>query len=133
MLRNKNGILKESSIFSYVPKSNMIYINPALRLQLSPCEFVRELGLFCKEINIKEVLLLKTERNNIFIEKIVSEIKNMKDWTGPRICVLNNVKRIIDKDDQRVILNDFHILPTSGHAGIRGCTITSRSIIFGQD
>lgn len=30
-----------------------------------------------------------------------------------------DVERIENKDDRKVILNDFHLLPTSGHAGIR--------------
>lgn len=49
----------------------------------------------------------------------MTEIKLYKNWTGPRLCILNDVKIIENKDDQKVILNDFHLLPTSGHAGIR--------------
>lgn len=43
----------------------------------------------------------------------------MKKCSGPRICKLKGIKRISDHDTKCVILNDYHILPTSGHAGIR--------------
>lgn len=33
--------------------------------------------------------------------------------------IRKGVQRINNENDKRVILNDFHLLPTSGHAGIR--------------
>ena len=37
---------------------------------------------------------------------------------GPCVLVIKGVKKIIDADEKRIILNDFHLLPTSGHAGM---------------
>lgn len=47
------------------------------------------------------------------------EIKTSTDWSGIRICILKGVRRTDDAADRRVILNDFHLLPTNGYAGIR--------------
>lgn len=46
----------------------------------------------------------------------------MKNRKGPRVCIINNVKTIYNNDDRKVILNDFHLLPSSGHAGMRRMT-----------
>lgn len=37
---------------------------------------------------------------------------------SPRFLITKEVKRITDKDEIITILNDFHLLPTSGHSGI---------------
>lgn len=66
-----------------------------------------------------ELIFIRSKIYDEFIKKVVTEIKLYKNWTGPRLCILNDVKIIENKDDQKVILNDFHLLPTSGHAGIR--------------
>ena len=35
------------------------------------------------------------------------------------MCIVRGAKRITNKNDKCIILNDFHILPIGGHAGIR--------------
>lgn len=68
---------------------------------------------------IKELCIIKSENNQSFIAQIINEIRERKDWSGPQICELKSVQRINNVDDRRVIINDFHLLPTSGHAGIK--------------
>lgn len=118
-LRKNKQIELENEIFCYAPSKMSLYINPAARSQLTPAAFVRELKLFCKEINVHELIFVRCEKYDEFIKKLVNEVQINKNWSGPRLCILNNIKRIEDKDDQKVILNDFHLLPSSGHAGIR--------------
>lgn len=43
-------------------------------------------------------------------------MSHLKDF--PKLLVIKDVTRITDKDTKTVILNDFHLLPTSGHAGV---------------
>lgn len=57
---------------------NTTYINPASRSQLTPAAFVRELGEFCKSIQVDEIYFLKNNNNDIFIKKLANEIKNNK-------------------------------------------------------
>lgn len=118
-IMKKNLITEENNIFAYVSSKQTIYINPASRSQWTRADFVRELGKFCKLLKIDEIYLIKEANNKSFVEKLIKEVKENKKWTGPRFCVLNSVERIEDKDDKRCILNDFHLLPTSGHAGKR--------------
>jgi hypothetical protein len=115
---NKSEV-KESKTLIYVEKIKVLYMKPFIPLQTTRAAFVRELGEKCKEWNIEEIIIIKNENNNIFVEKLAHEIKKNKDWTGPRLCVLKDIIKINDKDDKKIILNDFHLLPSSGHAGIR--------------
>lgn len=117
----KNGVInKESKTFIYVPNERAIYVKyVSSSSQISQVEFVKELQDFCKSINITEIYLIKSNKNNIFIEKLLNEIEKIKEWNGPQLHIVKDVHRIENKDDKRVILNDFHLLPTSGHAGVR--------------
>lgn len=122
-IKRDNNKIKESKSLMFVPQLNKIFIKPFSQSQRTRVDFARELVQMCEEFNIKEIYIVKNKYNNIFIEKLLKTMNEMKDVTGPhpRLNVLNNnnIKRINDKDDRRVIINDFHILPTSGHAGIR--------------
>lgn len=129
-LRVLNKITNENNIFSYVPSKKTIFINPTSRAQITRAEFVGELGKFCKLINVDEIYLIKNNENGTFVEQITSQIRNIKNWSGPRLCIIKGVQRIFNKDTQRVILNDFHLLPTSGHAGIRRMTNNIKKYYF---
>lgn len=39
---------------------------------------------------------------------------------SPIIVIGKNIRQGDDEHDRRIIINDFHILPTTGHAGIKG-------------
>uniref|UniRef100_A0A2H1WJL1 RNA-directed DNA polymerase n=1 Tax=Spodoptera frugiperda TaxID=7108 RepID=A0A2H1WJL1_SPOFR len=110
-IRKLKNINYESAAFCYIPDKKTIYIkckdSPS---QITPAEFVRELDMFCKHISINELYFIVTKTNDIFVRKLLQEIKHYAS---------TSISRIDNKDDQKVILNDFHLLPTSGHAGIR--------------
>ena len=118
-LRKVNKVEYESNSMVYVPIKMSIYIKPFSPLQMTPDAFVRELGELCRDCNIQEIYFIKNKNNKVFIDKLAQEINNDKKWTSPRLNILQDVEKIYEKDDRKVILNDFHLLPTSGHAGIR--------------
>lgn len=92
---------------------------------------MRDLIFLSKKYAITEICVLRNEDNKRFIKDLTEDINNRKKWPGPRFCILNKVQRINNMDNRRVILNDFHILPTSGHAGIRRMTNNIKNTIFG--
>lgn len=118
-LQKQGSISYANDIFVYDSNQLTLFINPSAQSQLTPAAFVREMCKFCDKFNIKQIYFLKNKNNTIFIEKLTSEIKRTTNWKGPTVCILKDVERIDNEDDRRVILNDFHLLPTSGHAGIR--------------
>lgn len=118
-LKMESAIKNRSKTLYYAPSKTSIYINSSSPSRRTRAEFVRELEEFCKMCKIETIYFVKNRTNYVFIEKLAQEINNTRTWTGPRLYVLKDVIKINDKDDKKVILNDFHLLPTSGHAGIR--------------
>lgn len=121
-LKKDNKIEKESECFAYVPTKMLLCINLNFRAQFSRVEFVTKLEKFCKTIKIEEICVIKNEENEKFIKSLCNELKSLKSWTGPRICILRGVQRISDDNVKKFIMHDFHLLPTSGHAGVRRMT-----------
>lgn len=114
--------VEEEECFVYVPSKMVLCINLGFRLHFSRAEFATKLKEFCERIKIKELCIVKDNKNDEFIKGLCSEIKSREEWTGPRICVLKGVKRIFDEREKEFILNDYHLLPTSGHAGMTRMT-----------
>lgn len=108
----------EDECFVYVKDKMMLCVNLSFKMRFSRAEFVIKLKEICTRIKINELCIVKDDKNNEFIRGICGEIKSLKEWTGPRICVLRGIERIYDDRDKQFILNDYHLLPTSGHAGI---------------
>ena len=59
---------------------------------------------------------MKAKENIDFI-KYLSQHKTSLLNYGLKINIINNVTQIDDKETKQLILNDFHSLPTGGHAG----------------
>ncbi|CAG4993640.1 unnamed protein product [Colias eurytheme] len=116
------NVHSKEKTFMYTPSRNMVTMNPNSRSWLKRAFAVRELEQFCNKENIQELCIIKNERNEKLIKELAQEVKNINKWQGPRICIIKGVVKIENMDDKKVILNDFHILPSSGHAGIRRMT-----------
>lgn len=124
MLRNTNykKIFSKSRNVMYVPENSSIYVNYESLSASSRDELSKDVVTFCIEKGIKEVIILKNRYNVNFITRMAQYLKensrslHREDF---KMCVVKDVQRIEDRDEKRIILNDFHILPTSGHAGIR--------------
>ncbi|KAG6453944.1 hypothetical protein O3G_MSEX008407 [Manduca sexta] len=118
-LRDNDMITDVFECFEFSTERKIIYINLDFKAHFTRAEFVQKLSLFCDKLRIDEVCMIKTDNNIDFIKSVCDEISNLEKWSGPRICILRGVKRISDDKEKRIIMNDFHILPTSGHAGVR--------------
>lgn len=118
--------------FTYVPSKSSIYLNTCTisRSSISRDELVRDLLFLCNKLAINEICVVRNENNKKFINELTKHINNREKWPGPRICIVNNVQRINNLDNRRVILNDFHLLPTSGHAGVRRMTNNIKKYYF---
>lgn len=117
-IRKKENKVQERGCFVFLESKMLLCINLSFRLHFSRAEFATKLKEFCEEINIRELCIVKNDKNDKFIKGLCSEIKSLKQWTGPRLCVLKGVERIYDEKVKQFILNDYHLLPTSGHAGM---------------
>lgn len=110
---HKDIVIAENLIFA--PHKSAIFLNTR---SLSTVKvLVRDLETLCKKLNIIELLIVKNRANEYNIKLLASAMKELS-IRAPRLLVTKEVQRIIDDDDIKVILNDFHLLPTSGHAGV---------------
>lgn len=117
--RKHNLITAEAECFALNESRRILYINLSFKALYTRAVFVQKLKKFCNERNIKEIYIIKDKENALFIKNINDEIQRLKVWSGPRICILKGVKRIDNDEEKALILHDFHLLPTSGHAGVR--------------
>lgn len=111
--------MQMSAKFAYSSSKSVIYVNPSFRSYCARDAFVRELCKLCKRIGIHKIYIIKNASNEKLVDELTRFIRDTPTWSGPQLYILKGVKRISDDDTKRVILNDYHMLPTSGHAGIR--------------
>lgn len=78
---------------------------------------LRALIQMCAQKNIKELVLVKNNKNQPIIEEIRKDPKIFKE-RDIKICIVQDKQNIADEKLRRIIINDFHMLPTGGHAGI---------------
>ncbi|KAG7310106.1 hypothetical protein JYU34_004645 [Plutella xylostella] len=118
-LNKQNMITKKDEYLNYIESKGIISVDLDFKAQMSRAEFVKKLSLMCEDIGIKEICIVKYVENVNFIREICEEVNSIKNWSGPRICIIRGIKKIIDENEKKFIINDFHLLPTSGHSGMR--------------
>lgn len=121
-LKQTDCITSQNDFIIYSPSLMTVCIKPSSRSCTKRAFLARELDTFCNTQNIKEICILHNDDTASIITELAQCINKYGTGSGPRLCIIKGVKKINNKDDQRVILNDFHLLPTSGHAGIRRMT-----------
>lgn len=107
---------KHYNEFIYNEISQIIYFNLDFRSTLDLGTKLRNLGNMCRENKIKEICIVKNALNNELIKKL-SRYKDMIVNNGMKISIVKGVKSIEKEEVRQLILNDFHNLPTGGHAG----------------
>lgn len=115
----KKNITYEKECLSYEESTYSIYINLNYMSHFTRVEFANLLSDFCNKLNIKRLCIIKDEKNVEFIKQLINEIKSRQQWSGPHINILRGVKRIYSNEEKICILHDYHLLPTSGHAGVQ--------------
>lgn len=78
---------------------------------------LKDLQISCAQLEINELIIIKNDCALLIIKEIAKYIRNFKSY-GIKISILNDTRTINDLPTRQLILNDFHLLPTGGHAGI---------------
>lgn len=115
----RKKITYEKECFAYEESTLILYINLNYMSYFTRVEFANILSNFCNKMNIKELCIMKNEGNLEFLKNLLEEVKSREKWSGPQINILRGIKRIYSTDEIACILHDYHLLPTSGHAGVR--------------
>lgn len=125
--RNKNNPERSNlnssnntKYFFYDVNSQIIYFNQEYQSMSALGASLRSLDEFCANNQITELCIVKNAENSKFLKAFINEKKliNRSSKTKTKICIIKDVKMIDDFETRQLILNDFHNLPTGGHAGI---------------
>lgn len=106
----------------YDASSLIIYYNWSSQSASDLRESLRELQSICAQHNISELIIIKDKQGaptlvTSFIKEI-GKYANILTSSNVKLSILSNVRTIDDLPTRQLILNDFHILPTGGHAGV---------------
>lgn len=78
---------------------------------------LRHLQTICKKYDIPEIIIIKNKKCALLLNEILKFPNEVKK-SGIKITIVRDVTNISDLETRQLILNDFHLLPTGGHAGI---------------
>lgn len=95
-----------------------IYLKQNPRSMSSLRETLRDLKNVSEEYKIPELIIIKNEKGaSTLLNEILRNINEFRN-AGIKISVISSVQKIVDLETRKIILNDFHLLPTGGHTGI---------------
>lgn len=114
---NKRLYFKKNNI-AYDEISQILYLiwtdswsASTLRASLKDCQ------KWCARNKLNELIIVKNKEAIAIIDEII-KMSDTFTKAGTKISILSNVRTINDLPTRKLILNDFHVLPTGGHAGI---------------
>lgn len=109
----KEGCISNDDIV-YDKKARILFTKQEVRSALSLAPKWRTLAKFCNNNEIEELSILKNE----LAKENIKALAQTMNCFNVKLSIIQNAKRITDKDTKQLIMNDFHMIPTGGHAGI---------------
>lgn len=97
--------------------SQILYLNQNPRSARALDASLRDLRIICAKYKIPELCIIKTDESELLIQNLAKETGKLLN-AGLRICIIKSKKVIDDYESKQLILNDFHMLASGGHAGI---------------
>lgn len=101
----------------YDLNEQVIYLKQNSRSASAFGASLRDLKYACMKYKIPELCIIKKSNCADLLNKLV-KFKDELLKANIKICVIKDIQTITNKELRQLILNDFHILPTGGHAGI---------------
>lgn len=121
MLNNKveDILISKNRNLCYCKSKDSVLASQSSLSVNSRDDLLKELAIMCKDLDIEEITVIKKRENKAFIEWLAKIIAKNEYSNLPRICIVKDVQRIYTEEEKKVIMNDFHLLPSSGHVGVR--------------
>lgn len=129
-MEGQDVVIGPNKVLAYIPKWNCILWkvtkdNTETR-STSCCDMLlRDVQKICGPMNIKKLFMRKTELQKLMVGQPDKNINSVKKFINAQfkesdvtIEILKDIKCIDDPKTKKQIINDYHILPTSGHAGV---------------
>jgi hypothetical protein len=118
ILEKYRNITIRAQTAAYIIEKSTVYLFwPTSGGALERISVLQDMVTLCSKVNIKELVLLRN-KNNEEVMRLLKNIRELLQKKGIRVNILKDIKEIRDDATKQLILNDFHIIPTSGHAGV---------------
>ena len=128
-IKGQDIVLGPNRVLAYVPGRNyIIMVKPTDSTTACLTSFgkmlLKDVQSICGPMEIKNLFIFKREIMKLSVGRPKSNLNNKKilkelfEGGNISIKILENQSKVEDPAMKRLILNDDHILPTSGHAGI---------------
>jgi RNase H-like domain found in reverse transcriptase/Reverse transcriptase (RNA-dependent DNA polymerase)/Integrase zinc binding domain/Integrase core domain/Retroviral aspartyl protease len=78
---------------------------------------------FCMAHRIRDLVIIDNEENRN-LKKSLGVIRRALEVSEIFVSIVDGIKLVRDESERKLILNDFHMLPTGGHAGVTRMTKT---------
>lgn len=120
MLRNNKGGKNDtkSKFFIYDVNKCTIFMKQPSLSSTNLDASLKDLFSICYTYNIKEILIIKNDKTSLLIKELL-KVKDKFKLAKINVSIVQDVRNINDKEMRQLILNDFHMLPTGGHVGIK--------------
>jgi hypothetical protein len=127
--KHRNFTLRSQTV-TFIDETSSIYLNlPVFGAALERISVLQDMVKLCQELKIGELAIVKNKKNEPVIRLLKHVHKNLKE-ARVTVYILHDVREINDEQTKKLILNDFHFLPTSGHAGVNRMTKNIRKYYF---
>lgn len=117
-LKNFHGYDCKLGNLICVKDARKIYLLRDPRSTLNLGKTLRDLNILCEKYEIPEIIIIKNKDSALLLKELVKFSTQIKN-SHTKISIIKDVNNISDLETRHIILNDYHILPTGGHAGIR--------------
>jgi Integrase zinc binding domain/Integrase core domain len=122
-------IVGSNKLLAYIVKKNcLILVKPPDSTTARSASFgkvlLRDVHQICGPLKIEKLFIMKRELDKLSVGRPKNSLNNKKllgdlfKEENIKIYVLKDKIKIEDPSTIKLLLNDYHLLPTSGHAGI---------------
>lgn len=116
LINNRNHIYKIGN-FICIRDIQTIYMKQDTRSTSALRASLRDLKDICIKSSIPELFIVKNKEGASLLKELLKVLNEFKK-NNIKLTIIKNIQPITDLETRQIILNDFHILPTGGHAGV---------------
>lgn len=117
--KGQKNDLKLGNLFFDVKQRKIYISDEESRSVIARNALLRDLTAMCTKYKIPELIIKKGAHPlSLKLFKYITKCSHEIKKAGIKISILNDPKFIEDEETRKLIINDFHLLNSGGHAGI---------------
>lgn len=117
-VKQQNGSTCSKQVL-YDAENNVIFMKEVPKSMYKLRLSLKALQKLCSQHELPNLMIFKQKNEEWpFVLNMLQQIASEIEDFNINISIVNQAETITDKETQQLILNDFHMLPTGGHAGV---------------